>query len=73
MHRDSTVALSDHTDDELVFERLPGGGVAWLRPVEEPVRYTITDAGRAVLEEHEREAEARANAMALLFGVKADS
>jgi hypothetical protein len=77
-------AVGADGNDSLVLERMPNGEMAWLRPVqpgpltryrltdrvviEDEPRYTITDAGRVAIVEHEREDAARAAAIALLFG-----
>jgi hypothetical protein len=40
--------LADRHIDDLVWERLPSGEFAWLRP-ETDRRYVVTDQGRAAL------------------------
>ena len=62
------IAVSDGTD--LVLERLPNGEMAWLRPVEEEPRYTITAAGRVALAEHAQEDHDRAAGIAWLNSLR---
>ena len=48
---------ASRSTSELVLEQLPNGEYAWLRPEpidpDKPIPYTLTDAGRAALQNAE--------------------